>query len=286
MKQTPLRLCLNGLLALTLVEGGFALAQTAMPAEPSSSPSVFRDKLSDGTEGPAMVVIPAGEFLMGSPASEAKRDSNEGPPHPVKLKSFALGQTEVTQMQWRQVMGGDPPELYFNGCDDCPVENVSWNDIQGFLKKLNSKTGKRYRLPSESEWEYAARAGTRTPFSTGNTITPEQANFDGVYTYNGSSKGRYREQTIAVGSFKPNDFGLYDMHGNVWEWVEDCWHDDYNGAPGDGSAWTSNCAENRRVLRGGSWNDNPRYLRSAFRYGEAPVYRGDYGGFRVARTLP
>lgn len=270
--------CLAALWSLAI---GHAIAQTTMPDIQSSVTAshafpVFRDKFANGTEGPAMVVIPAGEFLMGSPAGDGGEYVDEAPQHTVKLKSFALGQTEVTQKQWRQVMGGDPPELYFKGCDDCPVESVSWNDIQKFLKKLNSKTGKRYRLPSESEWEYAARAGTTTSFGTGNTITPEQANFDG---------GQGGEPT-PVDRFKPNAFGLYDMHGNVWEWVEDCWHGDYTGAPKNGHAWVGHCTEDSRVLRGGSWISLAEYLRPAVRSRSPQDNRHRGFGFRVARTLP
>ncbi len=272
--------CLGALWSLAI---GQAIAQTTPDIQRSVTASdaplpVFRDKFADGTEGPEMVVIPAGEFLMGSPAGEGQY-VDEAPQHTVKLKSFALGQTEVTQKQWRQVMGGDPPELYFKGCDDCPVESVSWNDIQKFLKKLNGKTGKRYRLPSESEWEYAARAGTTTAFGTGNTITAEQANFD-------AGQGNGRGEPVLVGSFKPNAFGLYDMHGNVWEWVEDCWHSDYTGAPQNGRAWVGRCTEDNRVLRGGSWISLAEYLRSAVR-SRSPLFNRHRGfGFRVARTLP
>jgi formylglycine-generating enzyme required for sulfatase activity len=165
------------------------------------------------------------------------------------------------------------------------IINVSWDDItKQFLPWLSRKSGKPYRLLTEAEWEYAARAGTATPFSTGQTITTDQANFDGNYTYGGSSKGQYRQKTVEVGSFKPNAFGLHDVHGNVWEWVEDCWHDNYQGAPTDGSAWTiGECS--RRAVRGGSWGDYPGTLRSALRDGYTPADRGSYGGFRLARTL-
>lgn len=148
---------------------------------------------------------------------------------------------------------------------------------------LSRKTGESYRLLSESEWEYVARAGTETPFHTGDRISTEQANFDGNYTYNGSPKGTYRKQTVPVGSFGANRFGLHDVHGNVWEWVEDCWSVNYEGAPEDGSAWTTgDCA--RRVLRGGSWDDVPGYCRSAFRFDGVPGLRFSVVGFRVTRA--
>jgi len=150
---------------------------------------------------------------------------------------------------------------------------------------LSRRTGAKYRLLSESEWEYAARAGTTTPFHTGERITTDQANFDGRSTYNGSSKGEYRGQTLPVGSFDANRFGLHDMHGNVWEWVEDCWNDSYSGAPSDGSAWkTGECG--RRVTRGGSWDRLPWGQRSANRFSVGTNIRHNAtSGFRVARTL-
>jgi formylglycine-generating enzyme required for sulfatase activity len=165
-----------------------------------------------------------------------------------------------------------------------PVINVSWNDAKAYVAWLSRKTGKTYRLLSEAEWEYAARAGTTTPFSTGQTITTDQANFDGNSTYGGGRKGVFRQKTVEVGSFAPNPFGLYDMHGNVWEWVEDCWNDDYTGIPMDGSASIfGDC--NTRALRGGSWAGGPGFLRSASRGSDWANHRSDVYGFRVARTL-
>ena len=152
--------------------------------------------------------------------------------------------------------------------------NVSWNDAQAYVRWLSESTGAAYRLPSESEWEYAARAGTTTPFHTGSTISTDQANYGGN-----------RGSTTPAGTFALNAFGLYDMHGNVWEWVEDCWHDDYGGAPSDGTAWTRGGDCGRRVLRGGSWDSVPRYLRSANRTGYTTGYRLGLAGFRVSRTL-
>ena len=164
------------------------------------------------------------------------------------------------------------------------MEQVNSNDAQAFAAKLSAKTGKQYRLLSQAEWEYAARAGTATPFHTGNRITTGQANFDGNYTYNGSSKGQYRKSTVAVGSFPSNAFGLHDMHGNVWEWVADCWNETYRGAPADGRAWnTGDCA--RRVLRGGSWSNGPRNLRAAYRNRHSTDTRLSHLGFRIARPF-
>ena len=168
--------------------------------------------------------------------------------------------------------------------NDHPVVCVSWNDAKAYAQWVSQTTGKTYRLLSEAEREYVARAGNSTAFWWGKTINTEQANYDGNYSYNGSSKGKYRKPTMPVNSFKPNPFGLYNVHGNVWEWVEDVWHDNYNGAPPDGSAWTTGGDQSLRVLRGGSWNDIPAYLRSASRDRDAPVSRGNNTGLRLART--
>ncbi len=167
------------------------------------------------------------------------------------------------------------------------MENVSWNDAVEFCRKLSQMTGREYRLPTEAEWEYACRAGTTTPFAFGAGLSSEQANFDGNYPSGGAPKGVYRQQTTRVGSFQPNGFGLYDMHGNAWEWCEDVYHVNYNGAPTDGSAWLNGGESNRRVLRGGSWYSYADFLRSALRVRYAPSNRYDAFGFRVvavART--
>ena len=242
----------------------------------------FRDCL----DCPEMVVIPSGDFEMGSPAGEVGRYGTEAPQHRVTIAAaFALGKTEVTQGQWRALMGHNPS--YFSRCgEECPVEQVSWNDVQEYLLRLSRKTGQRYRLPTEAEWEYAARAGTTTPFNTGNCIDTDQANYDGNFDYNfcRGMKRNYVQRTTPVGSFAANSFALHDMHGNVWEWVEDCWHDDYVGAPSDGSAWSNGPCE-KRVLRGGSWKVEPRSLRSAERNWEWAHDPGNGHGFRVARTI-
>lgn len=241
--------------------------------------------IKDCADCPELVLLPKGSFVMGSPDSEPERENYEGPQRTVKIDyTLAVGRYEITQGQWKAVMGSNPSN--FSACGDtCPVENVSWDMAQEYLKKLNAKSGQQYRLLSEAEWEYAARAGTKTPFHTGKTITPLLANFDGNFTYNGSAKGVFRKTTTKVGSFDANVFGLHDMHGNVWEWVEDVWHDNYTGAPTDGSAWKVGGDAARRVLRGGSWYYDPRILRSAFRYGLAPDGRGVNSGFRIARTF-
>ncbi len=237
-----------------------------------------------------MAVIPAGSFTMGSLAGEAGRDDDEGPRHRVTIpRAFALGKYEVTFGEWDACVraGGcnHRPEDQGWGRGNRPVMNVSYDDAKAYVRWLARQTGRGYRLPSESEWEYAARAGTTTAFHFGDRISPSQANYNGNYSYNGGAKGRYRERTVAVGSFPANAFGLHDVHGNVWEWVEDCYHSSYEGAPRDGSAWTTGeCS--RRVLRGGSWDFFPRSVRAADRGGMATALRDTGGGFRIARTLP
>ncbi|MBU6187617.1 MAG: SUMF1/EgtB/PvdO family nonheme iron enzyme, partial [Cyanobacteria bacterium REEB444] len=191
-------------------------------------------KLPSGALPLEMVVIPAGTFTMGSPDNEAGRFENEGPQRQVRVKQFLMGRYAVTQAQYEGVMGTNPSRFKGN---NRPVEGVSWDNAQEFIRRLNEKTGKRYRLPTEAEWEYGARAGTTTPFSYGATITPEVANYDGNNPYGNAPKGEFRKKTMDVNSLYPNPWGLYHIHGNVWEWVEDYWHDNYEGAPTDGSAW-------------------------------------------------
>jgi len=207
-------------------------------------------RISEPLPGMEFVRIPAGSFQMGS----NKGDSDEKPVHTVHIKSFYMMTTEVTQKQWREVMGNNPS--HFRG-DNLPVEQVSWNDIQDFLKKLNRMDpGKGYRLPSEAEWEYACCSGSDTRFYFGD----DDERLKDYAWYSGNSESK----THPVGTKKANAYGLYDMHGNVWEWCEDTWHDSYKGAPSDGSAWVSG-GSTSRVLRGGSWYSRPRYCRSAFR---------------------
>ena len=258
-------------------------------ARPQHVPGrVFRDC----PDCPEMVVVPAGSFMMGSPSHEVGRSNYEGPRHRVTIaKPFAAGKYEVTFAEWDACVaaggcGGHRPGDGGWGRGRRPVVNVNWADAKAYVRWLSVKTGKPYRLLSEAEWEYAARGGTTTPFHFGSTISTSQANYDGNYTYGGGVKGVYRRRTVAVGTFPTNGFGLYDLHGNVWEWVEDCWSGNYLGAPADGSAWESgDCS--RRVLRGGSWDSLPRYLRSACRdrYRIGSGYRSIFIGFRVARTL-
>jgi formylglycine-generating enzyme required for sulfatase activity len=225
-----------------------------------------------------MVEIPAGSFCMGSPPSDTKGYPDERPQHRVTMQSFYMGKYEVTQDQWYAVMGANPSR--FKG-DNLPVENISWKGAVEFCRKLSQMTGKVYRLPSEAEWEYAARAGTTTPFAFGSSLSSSQANFDGNYPYGGAPKGVYREQTTAVGSFSPNNFGLYDMHGNVYEWCQDWGHNNYYGAPTDGSAWESGGDQTRRMQRGGSWVDTSTTARSAYRRSASWDYVARFHGLRV-----
>jgi formylglycine-generating enzyme required for sulfatase activity len=229
-----------------------------------------------------MVEIPSGTFLMGS----EKRNS-EKPQHQVTVKSFSMGKYPVTQAQWEVVaqMPKVSRELivnpsYFEGYLR-PVEQVSWNDAVEFCQRLSAHTGRTYRLPSEAEWEYACRAGTTTPFAFGKTLTTDAANYNGDYTYNDGPKGEYRERTTIVGRFPANSFGLYDMHGNVDEWCADHWHDNYEGAPTDGSAWLTDDETSNRILRGGSWTYYHRDCRSASRACSWPDDRIFNIGFRI-----
>ena len=230
---------------------------------------------------PEMVVIPAGTFRMGC-LTRRGCEEDEKPVREVHVSSFALATYELTFAQWDACTEYGPcrsvPDEGW-GRGDRPVVNVSFDDVQVYLGWLSRETGESYRLPSEAEWEYAARAGMEARYSWGDEIGTNRANCEGC----GSQwDGR---QTAPVGSFPPNPFDLHDMHGNVWEWVRDCWNDNYRGAPSDGNAWLlGNC--DRRVLRGGSWGDNPKILRAAFRGRLAAGIRSNYSGFRVARTLP
>ncbi|MFM6060667.1 MAG: formylglycine-generating enzyme family protein, partial [Microcystis aeruginosa] len=252
----------------------------------SSSPSVRFTKPTPFTENLPngltlkMVNLPAGKFLMGYPDSDPDAKSYEKPQHQVKLNSFAIGKYPVTQAQYQAVMGKNPSQFQNNPQN--PVERVSWNDAQAFCQKLSQITGKTYRLPTEAEWEYACRAGTTTRFYFG-----DDANQSGNYAW---YKGNSQKTTHPVGQKKPNAWGLYDMSGNVWEWCEDDWHDNYIGAPKDGSAWTIN-NDNRshlKCLRGGSWNSYkaPDYCRSAIRSRNLPSYDNYSRGFRVACVSP
>ncbi len=231
---------------------------------------------------PEMIVAPAGDFTMGSPETEEGRFDAEGPQHKLTIsRPFAVSRFDVTFADWDAcVSGGGCPQVGDNGFGrgSRPVTNVTWDEAQQYAAWLSKLTSQPYRLLTEAEWEYAARAGTTTAYFWGDEIGDGNANCDGC----GSEWDKHG--TSPVGSFKPNAFGLYDMAGNAWQWVQDCYHDDYKGAPSDGSAWAGgNCS--RHAVRGGSWVDGPQFLRSADRLRFSTVFRIRILGFRVARTL-
>ncbi len=236
-----------------------------------------------------MVRIPGGAFMRGSPENEANRFSDEGPQQRVSVPTFYISKYLVTQAQWQEVakwprrsqeLLSDPS--HFKGSSNLPVEQVSWEDAVEFCERLSNAARKQYRLPSEAEWEYACRAGTKTPFAFGETITPEFVNYDGHYPYGAALKGDFRQKTTPVGAMGvANNFGLYDMHGNVWEWCLDVWHSNYKGAPDDGRDRQEGGDPNRRVLRGGSWLSNGRDCRSAYRAHSGLEERNSSIGFRV-----
>ena len=264
----------------------------------------IRQKIEDLGNGIKfqMVYIPGGTFTMGSPESEEGRDDDEGPQHDVTVPPFFMGKYPVTQGQWKELASRTDlkvkldlklePSYFKEPYQDIdrwhrPVERVSWYEAVEFCERLSKLTQRNYRLPSEAEWEYACRAGTTTPFYFGNTITPELVNYDGQYVYGNAQKGEYRGETTPVGQFYPNAFGLYDMHGNVSEWCLDTWHNSYDGAPTDGSAWETGGHSTRRVRRGGSWYSGPRWCRSALRnyYNSDEADYNDIG-FRLVSFPP
>jgi formylglycine-generating enzyme required for sulfatase activity len=271
------------------------LVQT-MKTCPRYDPGPNRNKIGNTRENlTEFVRIEGGTFMMGSPETEPERSADETL-HPVKVKGFFLGRYEVTQREYEAVMGTNPSE--FKGTD-LPVEKVSWFDAVAYCNARSIREGlvpayhikgeqvswnreaTGYRLPTEAEWEYACRAGTVTPFNTGNNITTDQANYDGQYPYNKNPKGIGRQRTTGAGSFPPNPWGLYDMHGNVLEW---CWdwywaYDTRQQQDPSGSYWGT-----KRVIRGGSWNGDGRTLRSAYRGDSLPAYRAGYLGFRILCT--
>ena len=231
---------------------------------------------------PAMIVIPSGKFVMGSPESEADRDASEGPQHEVTItKPFAVSKFEVMFEEWDACVAAAAcprvPDVW--GRERMPAINVSWVDAKQYVGWLSQLTAKEYRFLTEAEWEYAARAGANTRYSWGDDLGRGNANCDGC----GSQWDL--QQTAPVGSFRPNRLGLYDMHGNVWEWVEDSWHENYNLAPTDGSAWLRGGDPSFRVVRGGSWRNESELVRAAVRFRRNANVRFDTLGFRVARTI-
>jgi len=249
-----------------------------------------KDAFRDCPDCPEMVVVPAGIFTMGSPANELERSNDEGQVRVSIAAPFAVGRFAVTFDEWDACVvdggcNGYKPADQGWGHGKRPVINVSWDDAKAYTAWVSRKTGKIYRLLSESEREYVTRAGTTTPFWWGSSINPIQANYNATYTYaGGGSKGEYRQRTLPVDSLEPNPWGLYNVHGNVWEWTEDCWHDSNTGNPADGRPRTIvTCGQH--VVRGGSWSVNPEFLRSAFRFRGNASSRYFIFGFRVARTL-
>ncbi len=222
---------------------------------------------------PIMVQLPSGTFMMGSDDMDADTLSSEKSLHPVYINSFEIGKYPITQREWEAIMGNNPS--YFKGDENRPVENINWFDTQEYIQKLNQLTGKNYRLPSEAEWEYACKAGMQYQYSGSDDVHL-------VAWHEENSNGT----THPVGQKQANAWGLYDMSGNVWEWVQDWFHENYNGAPTDGRAWETDMTHEARVLRGGSWIDFASYTRAAYRsYFSPSLRRGDYRGFRVARSF-
>jgi eukaryotic-like serine/threonine-protein kinase len=230
-----------------------------------------------------MLKIPAGNFMMGSPEQEEGREIYEQPEHLVNIPEFYLGQTQITQAQWGAVF--QDKSMMFGKHRQLPIDRINWFDAIAFCQRLSQKTGHKYRLPSESEWEYACRARTTTPFGHGDTIVPAIANYNGDYPYAKAPRGGYLEKTTPVGTFSPNQFGLYDMHGNLWEWCLDEWFDDYFNAPTDGSFRGSldgsSNSDLLRVVRGGSWSSHARLCRSASRMSLFASFRDPHYGMRV-----
>jgi formylglycine-generating enzyme required for sulfatase activity len=285
----------------------------------SSTAQCYTELLDVGDALPLqMVLVPGGKFLMGSPDGEPEEQPNEKPQHEVTVPQFFMGRYPITQAQWKAVAALPPVEREleerafsqgfssgfsigqlqadrvmledpsrFKGANH-PVDSVSWYDAVEFCARLEKYTKRPYRLPSEAEWEYACRAGTKTPFYFGKTITTKVANYEGNYTYNDGPKGKRRGKTTPVNHFgSANAFGLSDMHGNVWEWCADHYHEDYSGAPTDGKPWPNESKERELyLLRGGSWIDAPRNCRSAYRIRFAPDDSYNFIGFRVCCSSP
>lgn len=264
------------------------LAAETIPDPVFSDRFEFEAVFKDCLDCPIMVLIPAGTFTQGSPQSEPQSAPSERPQRPVGVPAFAMGQTPVTFAQWDECVAD-------NGCarspgdngwgrGDRPVIAVNWHDAQEYVTWLSDKTGQNYRLPSESEWEYATRASTTGRFNTGDCITADQANFQATSPPQGCPAGVFPGQTLPVASFEPNAFGLYDTHGNVFEWVQDCWNDNYVDAPSDGTAWmTGDCSS--AVGRGGAWGSFGFRLRSAYRISGSRTLNSTSFGFRVARSV-
>ena len=263
----------------------------------------FFEELGDGIRL-EMVLIRGGIFNMGSPKDEPEREVNEDPQHQVTVPTFFMGRYPITQAQWRAVAQLDRVNLDLNpepsrfkekvDSDRRPVDSVSWYGAQEFCVRLNrlvdnrrvQPTELKYQLPTEAQWEYACRGGTTTPFYWGETITSELANYDANYVYGAGSEGIYRQETIPVDHFNmANPLGLCDMSGNLDEWCLDHWHKNYEGAPIDGSAWTTDLEDGPRIKRGGHWRCLPVFCRTASRHCAPPDFDDYYHGFRVVLAL-
>lgn len=281
-----------GLISLLIV------SCTTLPERQYQSLEIFHDTFVNGEAGPTLIVIPAGEFTMGPNAGQTAQFPNELPAHTVRIKHpFAIGKFELTFHEYdifvKSTGYASPSDKGWGnkywGRNKTPVFNVSWHDAVNYLNWLSEQTGAYYRLPTEAEWEYAARAMTTTEFSTGDCINTDMANFHGKEAFKQCQLSQlYRGKVIDTGSFPPNPWGLHDVHGNILEWTADCWHDNYAGAPDDGSAWL-NLGENvnceHRVLRGGSWSGRALELRSATRANNTSKHKSIFIGFRVVREL-
>ena len=260
------------LLTLALVAPIVALANVPIHAETKKDPP----KNFTNSIGMKFAWIHPGHFMMGSPKEEMGRHKNEIPHKVTLTNGFYMGVYAVTQEQWKEVMGNNPS--HFKGEKNLPVENVTWDECQEFAKHLREKDKKPYRLPTEAEWEYSCRAGTTTPFHFGETISTDQANYDGNHTYANGKEGVYRKKSTPVGNFPANAFGLYDMHGNVWQWCQDRYGDYPQNDVVDPQGPV---AGQYRVLRAGSWYNYPSACRSACRLSYDPGIRRSYFGFRV-----
>ncbi len=281
--------------------------------------------IKDCTECPEMVIVPAGGFTMGSDSFEqaiANYGKNgqwiarENPRHNLVVSSFLVGRFAITVgefsefvrktnfitdaerngvdagcmikdgAQWKAIDSKNWRNPGFVQGSNHPVVCVSWNDVAEYIKWLNFLSGRKYRLLSESEREYVTRSGTQTAFWWGNTISPEQANYDGTQSFNGGAKGVFRQNSTPVDSFSPNYYGLYNVHGNIYEWLADCWHEVYINAPADGSPWNTGCVNDQQMVqRGGAWNEHPSFLRAAGRVWNLKSNRRNIAGFRLARDL-
>jgi len=270
-----------------------AIHYSTLDAKPPKAKIAIAKPRDHGRPSPArmnMVTMLPGKFMMGSPNDEVRRDSNESPRHEVTIDyPFEVGKFEVTFSEWGACVAdggcrGHRPKDGGWGRGNRPVINVSWQDGKSYIKWLRRKTGLNYRLLSEAEWEYVARAGQKGPFSMGYSIGAYDANFNGEKPYGNGPQGPYRKKTLPVGSFKPNAYGLYDIHGNVYEWVEDCWNENHSGAPANGKARKDGDCK-FRVMRGGSWVTHGYQMRASKRLRYTTDYRYDDYGFRIARTL-